>query len=71
MTTEQFYVNYEFSDEKVNGNGELTEDRIIELLDAFYEHKTSQKVFPCEKQGANLHSPCITQCDYCIMANDY
>ena len=40
---EQFYVNYEFSDEKVNDNGELTESRIIELLNAFHEYKLKQK----------------------------
>ena len=39
MTAEQFYVDYQFSDEKINDSGELTEDRIIELLNAFYEYK--------------------------------
>ena len=39
MTAEQFYVNYQFSDEKINDSGELTEDRIIELLDALSEYK--------------------------------
>ena len=43
-TTEQFYVNYEFSDEKVNDSMELTEDRVIELLDAFYEFKTKDSI---------------------------
>ena len=42
-TTEQFYVNYEFTDEKVNDNMELTEDRIIEMLDAFYEFKIKEE----------------------------
>jgi len=36
---ELFYVNYEFSDEKVNDNGELTEDRVVELLDAYYNYR--------------------------------
>jgi len=38
--TEQFYCNYEFSDQKVNDNGGLTEDRIIELLEAFHKEKS-------------------------------
>jgi hypothetical protein len=48
-TTEQFYANYEFSDEKVNDNMELTDFRIIEMLDAFYEFKakgnTKNKIY--------------------------
>jgi hypothetical protein len=43
MTTEQFYANYEFTDEKENDNGELTEDRVIEMLDAFYDYKINNK----------------------------
>ncbi|MDD7912951.1 hypothetical protein [Polaribacter ponticola] len=77
ITTEQFYVNYEFSDEKVNDIGELTEDRVIELLNAFYEFKIKEenvlviKKFECEKQGSMRVPPCIDQCNYCKMANDY
>lgn len=76
-TTEQFYANYEFSDEKVNDNGELTEDRVIEMLDAFYDYKIKEEnkmvinIFPCEKQGSIRIPPCVNQCDYCKMANDY
>jgi hypothetical protein len=42
ITTEQFYANYEFSDEKVNDNMELTDFRIIEMLDSFYKFKIKE-----------------------------
>jgi hypothetical protein len=41
-TTEQFYANYEFSDEKVNDNMELTDFRVIEMLNAFYDFKVKE-----------------------------
>ena len=40
---EKFYINYTFSDEKVDDNGELTYDRVIELLNAFYTYKVNAK----------------------------
>ena len=43
-TAEQFYVNYEFTDEKVNDNGELTEGRIIELLEAYHKAKLKESM---------------------------
>ena len=54
-TTEQFYVNYEFSDERVNDNGELTEDRVIEMLDAFYKHKTKESDLTKINKNIDFH----------------
>tara|TARA_R110002153_G_scaffold6394_4_gene29113 strand:+ start:89 stop:328 length:240 start_codon:yes stop_codon:yes gene_type:complete len=73
MTTEQFYVNYEFSDEKVNDSGELTENRVIEMLDAFHEHKVKESFknkftkksstsFYCQEKGSSIATECEHQC---------
>ena len=67
MTTEQFYANYEFTDEKVNDNMELTEDRVIEMLDAFYEYKTKQirENFYCDDKTEYGLEKCNKQCNRC------
>tara|TARA_R110000850_G_scaffold240107_1_gene364784 strand:- start:672 stop:914 length:243 start_codon:yes stop_codon:yes gene_type:complete len=75
-TTEQFYANYEFSDEKVNDSGELTEDRVIEMLEAFYEYKVKESVknkftkksstsFYCREKGFSISTECEHQCPIC------
>ena len=35
----QFYVNYEFEDQPVNGFDQWTEDQFIEVMEAYYQHK--------------------------------
>jgi len=76
MTAEQFYINYEFSDEKVNDSGELTEDRVIEMLNAFYEYKTKENNnskftknidigFYCHEKGSSIATECEHQCPSC------
>ena len=75
-TTEQFYANYEFSDEKVNDNMELTCFRIIEMLEAFYEYKTKENnnnkstkkndtSFYCHEEGSSISTECEHQCPSC------
>ena len=70
MTAEQFYANYEFADEKGNDSADITEDMIIEMLNAFHEYKTKcsklkPKQFLCGNEYRNKEKRCIKQCGNC------
>lgn len=53
MTAEQFYINFEFSDQKVNDDGDLTFDRVVELLEEWENYIIVRKASKEETKKAN------------------
>lgn len=50
MTKEQFFANYEFKDQHIDGFQEpLTEDQIIELIGAYHKHVVETEKNPYRK----------------------